>query len=179
MDKTRKGFSKATKPGIIVIIIGLVTTLAGLGLGSQTVISLGAVAIPVGMLAFVWRFPTSSTTGSLPPSLDNLVRQVITTIPDSYKREFPSFSVSEAPSPWGVHVEDGKVFCDSSLLDMPRDIAVGILAHGFADLFLRHTTKGEVCDEQKADALASKWGFTEEIEAMRESRPASPTKCAP
>jgi len=92
------------------------------------------------------------------PGLDILVRHVLVTIPDSYTEEFPSFPVFEAHSPWGAHVEEGKVFCDLSLLDMPRDVAIGTLAHEFAHLFLRHTGKGSVRDEWEADALASKWG---------------------
>jgi hypothetical protein len=171
MNKTREGSWEKTKPGIIVIIIGLVTILAGLGLGNQMVISMGAVVIPVGMLIVVWRhFPMSANTRSLSPGLDILVRHVLMTIPESYKEEFPPFSVFEAGSPCGAHVEEAKVFCDPSLLDMPRDAAVGKLAHEFANLFLKHTGKGGVFDEQEVDALASKWGFTEEIESMRAYR---------
>lgn len=102
------------------------------------------------------------------PLLDVLVRHVLETIPDSYADEFPSFSVFEAHSAWGAHVEEGKIFCDSSLLDMPRAIAIGTLAHEFAHLFLRHPVAGGLQDEYKADELACQWGFTEEVRAMRQ-----------
>ena len=105
--------------------------------------------------------------------MDYLVRHVLLVIPDSYAEEFPSFSVFEAHSPWGAHVEkggegDGTIYCDSSLLSLPIDVAVGILAHEFAHLFLRHCGKGGLSDEWEADALASKWGFTEQIKVMRQ-----------
>ena len=92
---------------------------------------------------------------------------------NSYTEQFPSFLIFEANSPWGAHAEDadskeGKIFCAPSLLDMPKDVAIGTLAHEFAHLFLRHPSEGGLRDDWEADALASKWGFTEEIKAMRQ-----------
>jgi len=91
-------------------------------------------------------------------------------IPDSYTEEFPLFSVFEAYSPWDAHVEEGKIFCDPKLLNMPRDVAIGALAHEFAHLFLRHGMggKGDLRKEHEADALACQWRFTEEVKAMRQ-----------
>jgi len=59
------------------------------------------------------------------PTLDDLVKHVLAVIPDSYAEEFPSFSVFESYSPWGAHVEEGKIFCDSSLLGLPRTLRLG------------------------------------------------------
>lgn len=102
------------------------------------------------------------------PAMDNLVRHVLKVIPDSYTEEFPSFSVFERYSRWGAHVEEeGNIFCDPSLLDVPKDVAIGTLAHEFAHLFLGHTGKGGLREEYEADALAHQWGFKEQIRAMR------------
>jgi hypothetical protein len=106
-------------------------------------------------------------------AMDSIVRHILATIPDSYTEEFPSFSVFETRSSWEAHVEQdgdagGIIYCDSSLLQFPRDVTVGILAHEFAHLFLRHDGKGGLHDEWEADALASKWGFTKEIKTMRQ-----------
>ncbi len=115
-------------------------------------------------------------------AMDSLVRHVLAVIPDSYAEDFPSFSVFEAPSLEGARVEkggegDGTIYLDSSLLQFPIDIAVGILAHEFAHLFLRHDGKGGLSDEREAGALASKWGFTEQIKAARQhiGPPTDPT----
>jgi len=107
------------------------------------------------------------------PGLDVLIRHVLETIPDSYTEGFPSFSVFEFPTHHGAKVEDadvgdGKIYCDPRLLSMPRNVAVGTLAHEFAHLFLRHPNVGDLDDEWEADALASKWGFAEEVKAMRQ-----------
>ena len=107
------------------------------------------------------------------PRLDALIRHVLNTIPASYRKDFPSSSVFEYPIRLGAKVEDadvgdGKIYCNPSLLDMPGDVAIGILAHEFAHLFLRHPSEGGLRDDWEADALASKWGFTEEIKAMRQ-----------
>ena len=102
------------------------------------------------------------------PEMDRLVRHILKMIPDCYTEEFPSFSVSETYSPWGAHVEeDGKIFCDPNLLNLPYDAAIGTLVHEFAHIFLRHTGKGGLGDEHEADALACHWGFKKQIEAMR------------
>lgn len=102
------------------------------------------------------------------PAMDNLVRHVLEVIPDSYTEEFPSFSVFErAYSPWDAYVEEEKVFCNPSLLDMPQDVAIGTLAHEFAHLFLRHTGEGGLREDYEADGLAHQWGFAEQIRAMR------------
>ena len=106
-------------------------------------------------------------------AMDSLVRHVLAVIPDSYAEEFPSFSVFEAPSPWGAHVEEGgegegTIYCDSSLLRLSSDVTIGTLAHEFAHLFLRHHGLGGLREDWEADALASKWGFTEQIKAMRQ-----------
>ena len=109
----------------------------------------------------------------LSPRLDILIRQVLETIPDSYTEDFPSFSVFEAPTALHACVQDAdvgdaKVYFDPSLLDMPGDVAIGILAHEFAHLFLRHRGRGGLREDWEADALASRWGFTEQIKAMRQ-----------
>jgi hypothetical protein len=68
-----------------------------------------------------------------------------------------------------VYVDDERnIFCDSSLLNLPSDVAIGTLAHEFAHVFLRQTGKRGLRDEREADALASRWGFKKQIEAMRE-----------
>ncbi len=102
------------------------------------------------------------------PPLDVLIRHVLKTIPDSYADEFPSFSVFEAHSAWDAHVDEENIICDSRLLDMPRAIAIGTLAHEFAHLFLRHPVAGGLQDEDDADELARQWGFTQEVRAMRQ-----------
>ena len=103
------------------------------------------------------------------PAMDSLVRHVLKTIPDCYTEEFPSFSVFETYNRFGAHCEpEGNIFCDPSLLNLPRDVATGTLAHEFAHLFLRHTGEGGLHDEHEADALACRWGFEKEIEALRE-----------
>lgn len=108
------------------------------------------------------------------PAMDNLVRYVLKVIPDSHTEDFPSFSVFETYSPRDAYVERAdikevaNVFCPPELLDMPRDVAIGTLAHEFAHVFLNHTGKGGLRDEYEADALACQWGFTEEITAMRQ-----------
>lgn len=106
------------------------------------------------------------------PAMDSIVRHILEVIPEKYAGEFPSFSVFEAYSPWGAHVEpngegDGIIHCDSKLLSFLKNVAVGILAHEFAHLFLRHPDKGGLEDEWQADTLASKWGFKKEVKAMR------------
>jgi len=114
----------------------------------------------------VYNYEVSST-------MDTLVKCVLKRIPDSYAEEFPPFSVFESHSPWYAHVEhedleeEGKVFCDPRLLNMPKNVAIGTLAHEFAHLFLGHTGRGGLRDEYQADELACQWGFTEEIRAMR------------
>ena len=101
-------------------------------------------------------------------AMDTLVKCVLKRIPDSYAEEFPSFSVFESHSPWGAHVErEGNVVCDPSLLGLPKDVAIGTLAHEFAHLFLGHTGRGGLQDEYQADELAYQWGFVEELKAMR------------
>ena len=62
--------------------------------------------------------------------------------------------------------EEANIFCAPKLLDMPRGVAVGILAHEFAHVFLGHARKGGLLDEHEVDALACQWGFTKEINAM-------------
>ena len=100
--------------------------------------------------------------------IDSLVKYVLRVIPDDYAEQFPSFSVFETYSPRQAYVEDGKIFCDSSLLNIAKDIAIGTLAHEFAHLFLGHPVSGGLEDEYKADELACQWGFQKEIAAMRE-----------
>ena len=103
------------------------------------------------------------------PPMNGLIRHVLKAIPDSYAEDFPSFSVFETRSPWEARVEhEANVFFDPKLLDMPRDVAIGTLAHEFAHVFLKHTGKGGLLEDHKADALACRWGFTEEITAMRQ-----------
>lgn len=102
------------------------------------------------------------------PAIDSLVRHVLKVIPDDYTEGFPSLSVFETYSCWGAHVEEGKVMCSPSLLEMPRDIAIGILAHEFAHVFLEHTGKGGLQEEHDADELTCKWGFAEEVRVMRQ-----------
>ena len=64
-------------------------------------------------------------------------------------------------------MEEGKVFCSPSLLDMRRDIAIGILAHEFAHVFRGHAGRTGLQEEYEADSLASQWGFGAETRAMR------------
>lgn len=112
--------------------------------------------------------PLTVYSYQLSHGLDNLVRHVLKVIPDSYAEEFPSFSVFETYSPWYAHVEEeGKIFCDPRLVNMPKDVAIGTLAHEFAHLFLGHTGQGGVQEDYEADSLACRWGFTEEIAIMR------------
>ena len=103
------------------------------------------------------------------PDMDRLVRCVLKMIPDYYTEDFPSFSIFETRSSWGAHVEsEGKIFCDPSLLNQPRDVAIGTLAHEFAHVFLRQTGNGGLKDEHEVDALACRWGFKKQIEALRD-----------
>jgi hypothetical protein len=101
------------------------------------------------------------------PAMGSLIRQVLKWIPDEYTKQFPSFSVFEAHSPWDAHVEDGKVFCDPNLLELPKDVAIGTLAHEFAHVFLGHMGES-LAEDYEADDLACQWGFTKEVGAMRE-----------
>lgn len=106
------------------------------------------------------------------PAMYNLVKHILKAIPDEYTEDFPSFSVYEH-SPWGAHIEkdregEGILFLDPSLLDLPTDVAIGTLAHEFAHLFLGHTGKGGLQEDYEADELACQWGFSAEVEAMRQ-----------
>jgi len=102
------------------------------------------------------------------PAMNHLIRHVLKRIPDHYAGDFPSFSVFEAHSPWGAHVDpEGIIFCDPSLLNLPWGVAIGTLVHEFAHVFLGHTGKGGLADEREADALARRWGFSKEVDAMR------------
>ncbi|MCJ7743349.1 MAG: DUF45 domain-containing protein [Dehalococcoidales bacterium] len=106
-------------------------------------------------------------------NMDKLVRHVLKVIPNRYAEEFPSFSVFEAKSPWGAHIEresiedEGKIYFDPRLLKMAKKVAIGTIAHEFAHLFLGHTGPGSLQGEYEADDLARQWGFKNEIEAMR------------
>jgi len=107
------------------------------------------------------------------PSMYNLLKHVLKAIPNEYTEDFPSFSVFETHSPWGAHVEsdgegEGSIFCDPRLLNSPTDVAIGTLAHEFTHLFLGHSGKGGLQDEYEADELACRWGFSAEVEAMRQ-----------
>jgi len=105
--------------------------------------------------------------------MDKLVRHVLKVIPNKYVEEFPSFSVFESVSPWGAHIEresaedEGKMSLDPKILKMPKSVAVGLIAHEFAHLFLNQTGGGGLKDEYAADAFASQWGFAKEIKVMR------------
>jgi hypothetical protein len=107
------------------------------------------------------------------PPMDKLVRHVLKVIPNKYVEEFPSFSVFESVSPWGAHIEresaedEGKMSLDPKILKMPKSVAVGLIAHEFAHLFLNQTGGGGLKDEYAADAFASQWGFAKEIKVMR------------
>jgi hypothetical protein len=101
-------------------------------------------------------------------AMDSLVKYVlITVIPDSYTEEFPSFSVFEAHSPWGAHVDEENIYLDPDLLKEPKDVAIGTIAHEFAHLFLGHTGSGSLQQDYEADNLAENWGFKKQIKAMR------------
>lgn len=102
------------------------------------------------------------------PALDELIKFILKTIPDEHTYEFPSFSVFEHDSSWIAHVDDGRIICSPSLLNMPRHVAIGILAHEFAHVFLGHTGEGGLENEYEADKLASEWGFAAEVKMMRE-----------
>jgi len=101
------------------------------------------------------------------PAMDDLVKNVLKRIPESYTEDFPSFSVSESPSEWGAHVDEENINLDSDLLNEPKDVAIGTIAHEFAHLFLGHAAPGSLQDEYEADTLAKKWGFKKQIKAMR------------
>ena len=104
------------------------------------------------------------------PAMGNLVRHVLKVIPDQYAEDFPSFSMFEAHSPWTAYVDDeGNVFLDPELLTCPTDVAIGTIAHEFAHVCLRHfISQRGLPDEYEADDLACKWGFAQEVEAMRQ-----------
>ncbi len=95
------------------------------------------------------------------------MRNVLTVIPDSCAEEFQSFSIFEAHSPWGAHVDEENIYLDSDLLKEPKDVAIGTIAHEFAHLFLGHAAPGSLQNEYEADTLAEKWGFKKQIKAMR------------
>lgn len=102
-----------------------------------------------------------------------LVLAVLEAIPETCAEEFPSFSVVERKSPLSTHVEreeidDVAVLCiDPQLAYENHDIALGTLAHEFAHIFLGHTGHETLDDEYAADAMARRWGFTKEVDAMR------------
>lgn len=100
-------------------------------------------------------------------AMDSLVKHVLTVIPDSCAEEFPSFSIFEAHSPWGAHVDEENIYLYSDLLNEPKDVAIGTIAHEFAHLFLGHAAPGSLQNEYEADTLAEKWGFKKQIKAMR------------
>ena len=107
------------------------------------------------------------------PDMDTLIKHVLKAIPNKYAEEFPSFSVFEAKSRWGAQVEresiedEGKIFFDPKVLKMPKDVAIGLIAHEFAHLFLGHDGGGGLKDEDAADAFAIQWGFAKEVKSMR------------
>ena len=100
-------------------------------------------------------------------AMDDLVKHVLKLIPDKYIEDFPSFSVFESPSKWGAYVDEGKIYLGSDLLNEPKDVAVGTIAHEFAHLFLGHIGPGTLQYENEADTLAKKWGFNKQIKVMR------------
>ena len=108
------------------------------------------------------------------PEMDILVRHVLSAIPDEYAEEFPSFSVIESRSSGYTRFERhsfeevGRLYFDPRLPSLPRDVAIGLIAHEFAYMFLEHTSGGFAGGEYEADNLATHWGFREEIRAMRE-----------
>jgi hypothetical protein len=108
------------------------------------------------------------------PEIHKLVRDVLTVIPDEWRHEFPSFSVYEASSPWYAHfkrhsfAEVGRLYSDPRLMELPREVALGLIAHEFAHLYLEHTSGGSVEGEYEADDLANRWGFQNEVKAMRQ-----------
>ena len=101
------------------------------------------------------------------PAMDELVKDVLKLIPESYTEDFPSFSIYESPSKWGAHVDEENIHLDPDLLNEPRDIAIGTIAHEFAHVFLGHVGPGSLQNEYVADTLAEKWGFKKQIKAMR------------
>jgi hypothetical protein len=50
---------------------------------------------------------------------------------------------------------------------MPKSVAIGLIAHEFAHLFLNHDGGGGLKDEDTADAFASQSGFAKKVKAMR------------
>jgi hypothetical protein len=106
--------------------------------------------------------------------MDKLVRQVLLTIPDTYTEDFPSFSVIEALSPGYARFERhsyeevGRLYFDPDLPSLSSDVAIGLIAHQFARLFIERTPGGYVGGEHAADDLATRWGFRDEIRAMRQ-----------
>ena len=118
--------------------------------------------------------PLSVYTYEVSPEIDGLVRRVLTAIPDDCTDDFPPFSVLESHSPWYAHFERhsfeevGRLYIDPRLLTLPGDVALGLIAREFAHLFLEHTSGGSVEGEYEADDLAIRWGFLEEIKAVRQ-----------
>jgi len=101
------------------------------------------------------------------PAMDDLVKHVLKLIPENYTEDFPSFSVCESPSKWGAHVDEENINLDPHLLNEPKDVAIGTIAHEFAHLFLGHVAPGSLQNEYEADTLAENWGFKKQIKAMR------------
>jgi hypothetical protein len=117
--------------------------------------------------------PLTVYSVKLSPAMLALVRSVLERMPDSYSDDFPSFSIFESHSDWHAHVEreDSEdvaiVVCDPRLLNEPRKVALGTIAHEFAHLFLGHIAPSGLENEYQADDLARRWGFKKEIGAMR------------
>ena len=117
--------------------------------------------------------------------LKSTIDEVLQGIPDKYADEFPSFSIYGGPAVEGAHVEPDAVYFDIDKLnakcDENRDAVIGIIAHEFAHVFLRHTDAGDdgekgLRHEREADEMACRWGFSSQIEALRRQC-GPPTPC--
>jgi len=103
------------------------------------------------------------------------IDQVLTRIPQSYTWEFPSFSIYQNYAKGTFVDEDGVYFDVDEIYAKTSgnsDAILGVIAHELAHVFLMHAVEYTQNDglkaEDEADALASRWGFSEEIKIFRQ-----------
>ena len=103
------------------------------------------------------------------PEVARLLHQVIARIPEEIWHEFPFFEATNGPSKWGAHVEDGLVTIDPNRLSTDSsEVRLGTVAHELAHVYLGHPKEGGLADENEADSLARQWGFSTEVDELRE-----------
>lgn len=109
------------------------------------------------------------------PRLKSQIVRVLERIPDRYVEDFPDFSIYPG-SRFGGHVEADNVFFDADeifrIAGDDEDAIIGLIAHELAHKYLDHATRpddghGGLTHEDEADNLASGWGFSKEIRALR------------